>query len=149
MRCPDCNKFVSFEEAEPEVESLEAGTDGTVTATVRIVNTCMECSQELTEATLDLESQDVCQAASDHQCTAKKDATEKESFEAEEDSCERVSKSGYYKKGKWVDAFGRYTKTFYGAELTATVKCSHCDQAVREPVTLADYVQASSMEPLV
>lgn len=53
-RCPDCNKFVSYEEAEPEVEDVNV-EDGIITATVRIVNTCGECGTELTEFTFDLE----------------------------------------------------------------------------------------------
>lgn len=53
-RCPDCNKFVSFEEVEPEVNSLEVDSSGYVTAEIRIVNECADCSTELREANLDL-----------------------------------------------------------------------------------------------
>src|SRR3990172_2348422 len=62
MRCPSCNKFVGNDEQEPEVESVEvehdeAGT-ATVTASVRIVNACADCGEELAEASLDLETQE-------------------------------------------------------------------------------------------
>jgi hypothetical protein len=55
MRCPDCNKFVSFDEADPEVNDLDVSDNGSVTASVRIVNTCAECGTELKEAMLELE----------------------------------------------------------------------------------------------
>lgn len=148
MRCPDCNKFVSFEEADPEVDCLDIRGDGAVTATVRIINTCAECSQELTEATFDLESDAACEAVEAHKCTTSPQP-EQRSFEAEEYECERTGRSGYYKKGKWVPGFGRYAKTFYGAQLTVTVKCSACQEVVGEPVVLTDDVQASAMDSLV
>jgi len=66
MRCPDCNKFVSFEENEPEVESIDVDGDRNVTATVRIVNSCGECGQELKEATLDMEK------SFEHECPEEK-----------------------------------------------------------------------------
>ena len=49
MRCPDCNKFVSFDEGEPKVQSIEIDTSG-VKCEVRIVMNCGECGQELKEA---------------------------------------------------------------------------------------------------
>src|SRR4051812_457683 len=65
MRCPDCQKFVSFDtDTEPEID-VDVDDDGTVSGTVRIVNTCSECSQELTEANLDVEI-DLSGAVEDH-----------------------------------------------------------------------------------
>ena len=55
-RCSSCNKFVSFDESEPEVNNLEVDEDGHVTAEVRIVNACAECGEELTEANLEAEA---------------------------------------------------------------------------------------------
>lgn len=52
MRCPDCNKFVSIEIAEPELE-LEV-SDGEVTGTVRLVQICAECNTELAEANIEV-----------------------------------------------------------------------------------------------
>lgn len=59
MRCPDCNKFVSYDEsAEPEA-MLEVETDGTdeatVSGTVRVVLTCAECGTELKETSFDVD----------------------------------------------------------------------------------------------
>lgn len=51
-RCPDCNKFVSIDMAEPELD-LELG-DGEVTGSVRLVQTCAECGTELAETTLEI-----------------------------------------------------------------------------------------------
>jgi hypothetical protein len=56
MRCPDCNKFVSFDvDGDPEVELEADESTGEVTGTVRIVNACQECGAELTEATFDVD----------------------------------------------------------------------------------------------
>ena len=63
MRCPDCNKFVSFDEADPEVNTLGIDEDGQVNAEVRIVNTCADCGTELKEITFEMEH--------DHQHTAR------------------------------------------------------------------------------
>jgi DnaJ-class molecular chaperone len=54
MRCPQCNKFVSFDtDAEPEEESTDVdGTD--FTATYRRVLMCAECGDELKEASIEL-----------------------------------------------------------------------------------------------
>lgn len=43
MRCPDCNKFVSFDtDVEPDV-SLDVADDGGVSGSCRIVNACADC----------------------------------------------------------------------------------------------------------
>lgn len=55
MRCDSCNKFVSFDtETEPDI-SVQLENDGTISGTVRIVNTCAECGQEMKETTFDVE----------------------------------------------------------------------------------------------
>lgn len=50
MRCPECNKFMSFDDsAEPE---LDLDTDGgEVNGSARIVLTCAECGTEMKDAT--------------------------------------------------------------------------------------------------
>jgi hypothetical protein len=46
MRCPDCNKFVSFD--EPEIEGDDPDIVGTaVSGNVRIVLKCADCGGEL------------------------------------------------------------------------------------------------------
>lgn len=54
MRCPGCEKFVSLEMGDPEVQDSNVDTDGTVTITVRIVRTCADCGEEMKEATLEM-----------------------------------------------------------------------------------------------
>lgn len=135
MRCPDCNKFVSYDEADPEVNDLEISDDGTVTAEVRIVNTCGGCGQDLKEATLDF-SEEVDVSAH---------SGEGHDLSVEESSCERTQRSGYFKKGVFVPAGGRYAKTFYGASLSYTVTCS-CSEGFKIEGVLEDDVQASGMD---
>ncbi len=53
MRCPDCNRFVSQEAGEPEVD--DSTSDMQVSLSVRIVQNCAECGTELKEATLEIE----------------------------------------------------------------------------------------------
>ncbi len=56
-RCPDCNKFVSLEEVEPEVNTLEVDEEGIIEADVRIVNACADCGTELKEYTFDFDGE--------------------------------------------------------------------------------------------
>jgi hypothetical protein len=138
MRCPDCNKFVAFDEADPEVDSLEISEDGTVTAEVRIVNNCADCGSELKEATFQLEEQvDIPEGHSG----------EGHQLEIEEAGAERTQRSGYYKKGEFVSAGGRYAKTYYGASVSYEITCE-CG-ALEISGTLEDDVQASGMDELV
>ena len=90
MRCPDCSKFVSFEEQDPEVDGLEISEDGQITGSVRIVNGCAECSTELTESNFDIDVS--IEVPKGHE-------GEGHELEIEDDGCERTSRSGYYKKG--------------------------------------------------
>ena len=159
MRCPDCQKFVSFEEQDPDVESVDLN-DGTVTADVRIVNACAECSTELTEASFSMETTVALAADTDktvpeeitdllaaHKCE-KKDKDDEPSFSTEDESSERTQRQGYFKGGKFVPKYGRYGKSFYGASIEVSIKCEHCDEVVAH-ATLNDEVQASGMDSLV
>lgn len=66
MRCPDCNKFVSYDDsAEPEVNDLNFN-DGTVTGNVRVVLNCGDCGTELKEAAFDFETK--VEVPADHRC---------------------------------------------------------------------------------
>ena len=140
MRCPDCSKMVSLDtDVEPEVDDVEVDEDGHVTAHVRITNNCQDCGSELTEATFDLEGY---AEIGDH----KGDDHE---LEAEDAGADRTQRSGYYdkKKGQWVNAFGRYAKTFYGVSMDVKVTCSCGNLEVLVP--MKDEIQASGMDSLV
>ena len=140
MRCPDCNKFVGFEEGDVEVQLLEIDEDGGVRAEVRIANNCSECSQELTEAMFELEA--------DHSLECEKHKGEEHELAVEENGAERTSRSGHQDKKKgWVSHGGRYSKTFYGVEVSYKISCS-CGKLEADG-SFGDDVQASSMEPLV
>lgn len=57
MRCPDCNKFVSMENADPDVD-VESSLEGhtiSVTGSIRAVRTCAECGTELKELSFDID----------------------------------------------------------------------------------------------
>lgn len=131
-RCPDCNKFVPYEEQDPEVE-VEIDEEGTVTGTVRIVNACGECGTELREATFEVDAPEYGLAAEE----LAKHTGEGHGLEVEEQSSERTTRQ----EGK-----GRYAKSFYGYDLAFRVTCS-CGQLKIEGQTNDD-IQASSMDEL-
>lgn len=137
MRCPDCNKFVPYDDSnEPEVNDLSIEEDGTVTANVRILLTCAECGAELKDYEFDLDTQ---ADLGEHDTNKKADEGEEEiehELEVEEDSVEMTTNT----TGK-----GRGMKTFYGVTLNANVKCS-C--GFETSVELNEEVQASSMNEL-
>jgi hypothetical protein len=139
MRCPDCNKFVAFDESDPDVENIEVDDAGSVSITVKIVNTCEQCSQELKEATFELEA--------DHSAEADGHQGEGHELSIEEDSSDRTSRSGYNGKKGFVPSAGRYAKTFYGAEVSYTIRCSCGELEISG--TVGDDVQASGMDELV
>lgn len=139
MRCDQCNKFVSFEENEPEVDSLDVSDDGTVSASVRIVNSCIDCGQELKEATFEFET--------DHSAECAEHQGDGHELSVEENSVDRTARSGFFKKGIFVPAGGRYAKMFYGAELSYSVTCSCGNLSIDD--SFNDDVQASGMDELV
>ena len=58
MRCPDCNKFVSYDDsAEPEVNDLEVSPEGGISGSVRVFLPCGECGTELKEYTFDIDTE--------------------------------------------------------------------------------------------
>ncbi len=140
MRCPDCNKFTSFDtEAEPEVVSEDV--DGTeVMVEVRRVLNCADCGTELKEYTFELsedfsdrieveEGEEEC----DHEWSLEVSASPTTSV---------VDKD---KKGRQIKN-ARYMKTMYGVEVTCDITCDKCKKEVR--VEFKDEAQASSFEEL-
>lgn len=142
MRCPDCNKFVPFEQREVDGGDVdvEVSDDGTASAEVEIVNECGECGTDLTQAAFSLEASEPAFDEDDIKAhrEAHPDCT---GFEAEEVSAERIEHS----EGK-----GRGRRQFYGVEVTFVVKCE-CDESVKdrlvsEEQSMSEEIQSSSME---
>lgn len=137
MRCPDCNKFVAYDDAEPEVQSLEVNDDGAVTASVTRTLTCAECGTELKSAEIELNGE-----PTDEVAAHLKTAGEHE-LAIDETGVEATSRS---------DSPGRparYQRTYYGVELSYRVTCTTCGGEWSDEGTLSDDVQASSMDELV
>lgn len=128
-RCGSCNKFVSLETGDPEVESLEVDEDGTVSARVRIARTCAECGDEMKEVELDMEAEVKPPSEED----AGDDGHE---LEVEETGVVAIEEGG-----------GRYKKSYFGAEVSFVVKCG-CGCEYEEAGSVSDKVAASEMEDL-
>lgn len=127
MRCPDCNKFVGFDQLDPEVEADVEGSQ--VIGTVRLALACSECGGELKEVNIDFQ-EDI-----DHVCDPNND-----------DSDFTVTDTG----GEVTDRFegkGQRAKHFYGAELTIGIQCEDCQE--KFDVTFAVEEQSSGFEELV
>lgn len=142
MRCPDCNKFVPFEQNEPEVElditderdqEVEKGTEVQVTAQVRLVLACAECGTELKEANLEAEEMVTIEGhlGDDHVLSVEDDGS---------DTTDRYDG----KEGTPM----RYRKHFYGATIEYKVTCS-CDQALDATGSLEVEEMASGFDELV
>ena len=122
--CSQCTKFRSIEEQEPEVD-LDININR-ITGTVRIVNSCAECSNELTEANFDID-EEVLDIGEEH-------SGEGHDLNLDADSGERTQR--YEGKGRWM-------KTFYGFEVPYQVTCEcgfSCDGST------SDDIQASLMD---
>ncbi len=132
MRCPDCNKFVSYDEPECQADSVNV-CDEVVTTSMVVNLNCAECGTNLKDAQIDAECTIV------HECKPKtkrpKDwepdphyASGKQQFEIEDDgSPEGTSRiENINKKGKPIPM--RYAKTFYGFTLESEIKCRKCGE---------------------
>jgi hypothetical protein len=147
MRCPDCNKFASYDEADPEVNDIDVDADGQVTAEIRITNNCADCGTELKEATLNIDH-NLGENDGDHASESAFEAgqtLEAHQGEGHELEAESTSESRDSYQGKG----GRRAPTYYGAEIEFTVACS-CDKKKAVATgTLRAYEQAGSMDELV
>jgi len=131
VRCSSCEKFVPFEQGDPEIDS-EQESSGTVTGNVRIVLNCGECGQELKEANLEFEM------PINHECEKVKEGEEPE---YEEPELEASSTEDFRPPGRPA----RYQKHYYGAEITGTIKCKTCEEEITlDPVTVDE--QSSAMD---
>ena len=130
-RCPNCNKFVSVEMAEPEMDTLEY-TDGTVTGEVRLVQTCADCGAELAEANLDVE----IDAEFAHKIETCPGVPE---IDATAENNDR------YDGGPKTPA--RYRKHFYVASISGNITCPDCQASCEFSGTAEE--MASGFESLV
>lgn len=143
MRCPDCNKFVSYDDStEPEID-VDIDDKGNVTGNVRIVLTCQECGMELKEATFDIDM-DFSDAFDDPADEWDVEATGELECRVQT-SMEKRLKSG---KVKVVRFKPRYYKTFYGARLGVTVTNGEGGGKREVEREWYDEVQASGMDEL-
>lgn len=161
MRCQSCSKFVSFDaEQEPDDVEVEVdATTGDLSGSCRITNTCADCGTELTSAELELEltpdltetkgrgkqrktvvlsrgSQSSYEA---WRAEVDPDAAGAWKFEVEVEGAERAERS---------EGSGRYSKRFYGAEVTVMVTATKVKGGDVETWSgpLYGEVQASGMD---
>jgi hypothetical protein len=135
MRCPDCSKFVSYDDP-PTVEVNDTNIDGkTLTVELRVTLLCADCSTELKGADLTAESE------IEHKCD--EGEGKEPDFEVDGDpSAEGTSRQQTKDKhGKPIKS-ARYMRTYYGADITASVTCSHCEETIE--VTMIAEEQASA-----
>lgn len=146
MRCPDCNKFVSYEEPEAELNSVDLN-DSSLHASVRVILKCAECSQELKDAEIETDT-DI-----EHDCKKKLAVEHKEKsgdplFEIESDGepqgTDRTQTTDRH--GRQIRN-SRYMRRYYGFTLETEVKCLCCEE--KFIVTLEGEEQASGFNELV
>ncbi len=149
MRCPNCNKFVPYDDSvDPEEESSPECDETTFTASFRRVLTCEECGEELKETTIEIEydfASDIGKDESEDE--SKKTGDPKAGIAGHvhnwsvEDCDASASTSSDPKPGR----LGKHA-TLYGVECEVEIKCEcgatatfHCDA----------YERASNFEELV
>lgn len=146
MKCPNCPQFTSKDtDNDPEQIACDADEDGSVTAEVRVVNTCAECGTELEEYTFNMESVDSFKAEIEEHYEKEHPGEDGRGVYAEGDSWRRTDETqGVDRHGRPITK-SRYRNRYYGVEGEVEVKCDECN-AVIGKVYLSDSVQASSFE---
>jgi phage FluMu protein Com len=138
MRCPNCNKFVPYDEPEAEVQNSDL-LGSTATVTTRIVLKCADCSEELKEAEIDAEVE------IEHNCNTE-DEKEFEWVDEPSDAEGFPRTQDKDRHGKPIKN-RRYMKTFYGFTATGKVKCCHCAEEIE--LEFKGEEQASGFNELV
>ena len=147
MRCPDCNKFVSYDEPQTEVQSVEIDGDS-VRANVSVQLNCQECGNTLKDA--EIEAEEVinheCKPDGEREEGATPDADFKEGdeqYEIENDGdAEGTNRTETKDRhGKPIKS-SRYMKSFYGFTLKTELKCLKCGETFS--VSLEGEEQASA-----
>lgn len=166
MRCPDCNKFVAYDDSnEPEADDVDIDRDGHVSGSIRVYLTCAECGTDLKEANFDLDV-DMSEVVATHRKTVTEDRDEKladaiakaealdtnvdvekikTDFEAAHESCELEIAVDTELTSR-TEGKGRGLKTFYGYHAVLSVKCS-CGHVFADEEH-GDDMQASQMDEL-
>lgn len=134
-RCPDCNKFVSIEMGDPEIDSSEVN-DSVIQGVIHLTKTCMECGTELEEAYPEFEI-DIQGQVPEGKGEGEHDM---------KDECEWSIGDEEAESNERSEGRGRYMKMFYGADLTFSVICSCGHEA---EVTGDVFEQASYFDSLV
>lgn len=156
MRCPDCNRFVSYDEPQAESNNDESikfdkeTHEGTIAGSVRVMLPCGECGTELKESTIDYG------VTFNHECSPGKleeikqpgyKRGELDEWEVEfEDAMGSSRMQTMDRHGKPIKS-ARYMKTFYGADITLIATCPECGEKVNVETSVEE--QASSFEELV
>lgn len=141
-RCPDCTKFVSLDQGDPEVNSIEIDDSGHITANVRAVLNCSECSTEMKDYdfTTELDPDEIVEHVQMHQ-----DAGEEFELSIEEGSSEAEDRyENKDRHGKPITN-PRYQRHYLGYSLDVKVTCS-CGEEF--DVTITDEEMASSFNEL-
>lgn len=141
MRCPDCNKFVSYAEPEAELNSADISGD-TLNVDVDVKLNCSECGTELKSCNFTTEAH-----LEAHECQSPEAelAEDREKFEIDEEG-EPFGDSRTQTKdrnGKPIK-LARYMKTFYGFTMQTSIKCNCCEEIFT--VETQDEAQASSFD---
>jgi len=133
MRCPSCNKFVSYGDGRVDVGEIEVDDEsGLVTAQVELALDCGECGDDLKGTSFDLSAEDDGTIRG-HLATP---GPHELAVEADEGS-----------KTDRQEGVGRYAKTFYGVEVEYEVTCARHPEWSASG-TLSDDCQASGMDEL-
>jgi hypothetical protein len=150
MRCPSCEKFVSYDtEVEPEEQTEPEVTDQTVTAEYRRVLTCADCGEELKEATIEIDGEISC----DLPCKETKQGKKLGEEEPEHEWTVESSSASATERSQTTDRHGRpitrarYMRHFYGVEVTVELKCQKC--GTEHSQTFDNDEQASGFDELV
>ena len=127
--CSGCQKFASIsEDAEPEVEANADGDKIQGTVTVRLESAC--CNETMAEA--ELEWNYTIQDSDHEHRTLETDIDEwaadnGEIYEVESVDAAFTSEQQTTARDGRPIRNSRYARMFYGAEITATVRCNACD----------------------
>jgi hypothetical protein len=130
-KCPQCPRFTSKDTStDPEID-IEIDADGRITGSVRIVNTCEECGEEMEQHTFDVEA-DVSDEFVEHKKGTP--ATTDHELEVE-----------YTDESRLENGTGR--KRTFGYTFLAKVTCA-CSGEEFATADVSDMVSASEMESL-